>query len=171
MHSASDIKMFKSRASYRFIFKRKKKIVTSIMQLGPKSCKMEHLLVTVLLLLLPTHGSGKKAVAQNHSWMHQKRWCRSQLDPCVWWWEMLLMAPAGWKSVSPSEAEESKHIGGFQGRFVGSEPSLQCWAEGGGVQVFLLILEPSCPIGQTGVSLGCWQGDAPLRSGFSCIWC
>lgn len=79
---------------------------------------MEHLLVTVLLLLLPTHGSGKKAVAQNPSWMHQKRCPRPQIGLCVWWWEMLLLL-AG--NVSPTGAEESTHMGGFQ-EFVGSEP-------------------------------------------------
>lgn len=68
-------------------------MVILIMQLRPKNCKIEHLLVTFLLLLLPTHGAGKKATAHNHSWMHQKRCYRPQLAIHVWWWETHLITP------------------------------------------------------------------------------
>lgn len=55
-----------------------------IMLLRPKSCKMKHLLVMFLLLLLPTFGAGKEATAHNHSWGHQKRCYRPQLAIHVW---------------------------------------------------------------------------------------
>lgn len=64
-----------------------------IMQLRPKSCKMKHLLVTLLLFLLPTHGAGKKATAHNHSWMHQKRCYRPQQATHVWQREMHPITP------------------------------------------------------------------------------
>lgn len=130
------------------------------MQPRPKRCKMEHLLVMVLLFL-SIHGSGKKAMAQNDSWVHLKRWYRAQLDLCVWWWEMLLIPPCWWKQASPSGAEESVHMGGLQGKFVGSEPWLQWQTGGRGVHRLLLILEPSCPRDQAGISLGCLARGFP----------
>lgn len=116
---------------------------------------MEHLWVTVLLLLLPIHGSGKKAMAQNRSWMHPRRWYRPQADISAWWWEMLLITPCRveirlscWSWGECAHWRLSRKI---------REWTFAAVVEGG----VPLILEPSCPRGQAGMSLGCLARRCP----------